>query len=97
MQDKKFLPGKGDKLYRDEKYIAAVFGGKRKVLSTSPQNGGLRADLKAVYNYDGRQDGKKEIRLEGGTYESHMRYVSDRKSTRLNSSHLKLSRMPSSA
>ena len=77
MQDKKFLPGKGDKLYRDEKYIAAVFGGKRKVLSTSPQNGGLRADLKAVYNYDGRQDGKKEIRLEGGTYESHMRYVSD--------------------
>ena len=44
MQDKKFLPGKGDKLYRDEKYIAAVFGGKRKVLSTSPQNGGLRAD-----------------------------------------------------
>ena len=29
MQDKKFLPGKGDKLYRDEKYIAAVFGGKR--------------------------------------------------------------------
>ena len=24
MQDKKFLPGKGDKLYRDEKYIAAV-------------------------------------------------------------------------
>lgn len=77
MQDKRFLPGKGDKLYRDEKYIAAVFGGKRKVLSTSPQNGGLRADLKAVYNYDGRQDGKKEIRLEGGTYESHMRYVSD--------------------
>ena len=39
MQDKRFLPGKGDKLYRDEKYIAAVFGGKRKVLSTSFQNG----------------------------------------------------------
>ena len=77
MQDKRFLPGKGDKLYRDEKYIAAVFGGKRKVLSTSPQNGGLRTDLKAVYNYDGGQEGEKEIRLEGGTYESHMRYVSD--------------------
>ena len=49
MQDKRFLPGKGDKLYRDEKYIAAVFGGKRKVLSTSPQNGGLRTeDRKSV-------------------------------------------------
>ena len=32
MQDKRFLPGKGDKLYRDENYIAAVFGGKRKLL-----------------------------------------------------------------
>lgn len=47
MQDKRFLPGKGDKLYRDEKYIAAVFGGKRKVLSTSPQNGGIEDRLKS--------------------------------------------------
>ena len=78
MKDKRFLLGKGDKLCRGEKYIAVVFGGKRKVLSTSPQNGGLRTDLKAVYNYDGKQNGKKEIQLEGGTYESHMRYVSDK-------------------
>ena len=78
MQDISFLPCKGDQLYIDEKYIAAVFGGKRKVLSTSPQNGGISENLKAVFNFDGKQNGGQDIVLEGGTYESHMRYVSDK-------------------
>lgn len=65
-----------DILLEGNAYIAVRFAGRKKVLSSAPQNGGLRTDLTAIYNFDGKQEGEKEIRLKGGTYERHMRYVS---------------------
>ena len=42
----------GDSVQRYNKSIVIPFEGERKVLSTSPLNGGYREDLKAVFNND---------------------------------------------
>lgn len=57
-------------------YIAVRFGGSRKVLSTSTLNGGIHQNLRAVFNLDGKPEDGGEIVLEGGTYESDLRYRS---------------------
>lgn len=75
-QKEQTLPGSKDTFLEGESYIAVRFNGRKKVLSSAPHNGGMRTDLTAVYNFDGKQEGNKEISLQGGTYESHMQYVS---------------------
>ena len=62
----------GDILQRDEKAIVACFSGKRKVLSTSPHNGGYRENLKWVFNHDCKQEGQDPSAMEAPTYEEHM-------------------------
>ena len=42
----------GEKVHRYNKSIVINFSGKRKVLSNSPENGGMRGDLTAVFNND---------------------------------------------
>ena len=46
------LPG-GDEVHHYKKSLVVCFKGKRKVLSTGPNNGGYRTDLRAVFNNDG--------------------------------------------
>ena len=51
----KMLIGKlvtGEEIHRYQKAIVVNFTGNRKVLSTSPANGGIRGDLTAVFNQD---------------------------------------------
>ena len=43
----------GDEVHRFDYNIVIPFKGKRRVLSTSPYNGGYRTDLKRVFNHDG--------------------------------------------
>ncbi len=68
---------KKDILTVSDRFILSRFSGIRKVLSTSAHNGGIRTGLQAVFNYDGKQGGGEEIQLIGGTYESHMRCISE--------------------
>ncbi len=42
----------------EKDYIAVLFHGKRRVLSTGPLNGGIHTDLQAVFNLHG---GKRRI------------------------------------
>ncbi|MCI5837423.1 MAG: adenosylcobinamide amidohydrolase [Veillonellaceae bacterium] len=62
----------GDRLYRYEKTIVLVFGGKRRVLSTSVLNGGVREDLQAVFNHDANPGAGMACTLSAPTYEEHL-------------------------
>ncbi|MEF2877114.1 MAG: adenosylcobinamide amidohydrolase [Blautia sp.] len=60
----------GEDVVKWEKdYIAILFHGKRRVLSTGPLNGGIHTDLQAVFNL---HRGKKENPMYGATYREHM-------------------------
>lgn len=65
----------GDSVKRYNKSIVITFEGKRKVLSTSPLNGGYREDLKAVFNNDCDLGEGIECKLSAPTYEEHMRII----------------------
>lgn len=65
------LPG-GDELHRYKKSLVVCFGGKRKVLSTGPSNGGYRTDLQAVFNNDCNPGSGMSCTLRAGTYREHM-------------------------
>lgn len=62
----------GDSVHRYNKSIVIPFEGKRKVLSTSPLNGGYREDLKAVFNNDANPGAGMECKLRAPTYNEHM-------------------------
>ena len=64
----------GDVLMRKEKALVIRLAGQRSVLSSGPNHGGLRRDLKAVFNYDGGNT--EELLAE--TYEKHMMVVAER-------------------
>ena len=68
----------GDKIHRYLKSIVVNFEGPRKVLSTSPHNGGLRTDLKAVFNNDGTSGAGMESKLLAPTYKEHMEILSEK-------------------
>lgn len=65
----------GDGVHRYNKSIVIPFEGKRKVLSTSPINGGYREDLRAVFNNDGNPGAGMACKMRGPTYEEHMRII----------------------
>ena len=67
----------GDTLHRYKKSLVVCFHGKRKVLSTGPNNGGLRYDLQAVFNYDGNPGSGMQASMRADTYEEHMRTCVD--------------------
>lgn len=65
----------GDRMERREKALITHFAGLRRVLSTSPFNGGLRDDLHFIFNQDCKENGNKHAPLKAPTYEEHMRLV----------------------
>lgn len=68
----------GDVLYRKGRSVVLSFGGKRRVLSTGALNGGLREDLRAVFNHQLMVKSDKSCVLEADTYEKHLALVARR-------------------
>ena len=68
------LPG-GDTVHHYKKSIVITFSGKRHVLSTGPNNGGYREDLKAVFNHDANPGAGMACVMRAPTYEGHMNIV----------------------
>ena len=66
------LPG-GDEVHRFDRSLLVSFGGKRKVLSTAPYQGGYRTDLDAVLNHDGNYGRGCLVEMKADTYRDHMR------------------------
>ena len=62
----------GDDVYRYYKSIVILFKDKRKVLSTSLQNGGYREDLTAVFNEDCNLGAGLACTLKAPTHEEHL-------------------------
>lgn len=65
------LPG-GDEVHHYKKSLVVCFKGKRKVLSTGPNNGGYRTDLLAVFNNDGNPGPGMACTMRADTYREHM-------------------------
>ena len=61
-----------------KKSIALCFNGKRKVLSTSPHNGGYRENLTAVFNNDAIVSAGVGVTLMAPTYAEHMALLSEK-------------------
>ena len=68
------LPG-GDVVHHYKKSIVITFSGKRHVLSTGPNNGGYREDLKAVFNHDANPGAGMACVMRAPTYEGHMNII----------------------
>jgi adenosylcobinamide amidohydrolase len=62
----------GEEVHRYKKSIVINFTGRRRVLSTAAHNGGLREDLKAVFNHDATVGAGMAITLNAPTYAEHM-------------------------
>ena len=65
------LPG-GDELYHYKKSLVLKFSGPRDVVSTGPNNGGYRTDLRAVFNNDGNPGPGMACTMRADTYREHM-------------------------
>ncbi len=65
----------GDEVHRYYKSIAVIFKGERKVLSSSPLNGGYRDDLRAVFNHDIKPGEGMACELKAPTYEEHLSII----------------------
>lgn len=63
---------KQDRVYRNKGNVVIKFGGKRKVLSTSPLNGGITTHLNSVINID-CLGGLYECEMIADTYEEELR------------------------
>jgi adenosylcobinamide amidohydrolase len=63
----------GEEIHRYQKSIVVNFTGSRKVLSTSPSNGGMRGDLTAVFNSDSTVGAGMAVELKAPTYGEHMK------------------------
>lgn len=67
----------GDVVHRYKRAIVVPFCGKRRVLSTSPSNGGYREDIDAVFNFDGTTGAGIAYTLKAPTYAEHMNVVAE--------------------
>lgn len=65
----------GDIVQKTEDIVFIRFCEKRRVLSTSVLNGGLREDITCVFNHSGRREGSTEYVMRAPTYEEHLRVV----------------------
>lgn len=64
-----------DKVERRDQSVIITFGGKRKVLSTGPANGGYQENLTHVFNHDGKDPDDGECKMKGRTYREHMEAI----------------------
>jgi adenosylcobinamide amidohydrolase len=62
----------GEEVHRYKKSIVVNFTGRRRVLSTAPYNGGLREDLRAVFNHDATVGAGMAVTLKAPSYAEHM-------------------------
>lgn len=67
----------GDEVHKYQKTVVLTFAGARKVLSTAPNNGGLRGDLRAVFNNDCKPGEGMACELKAPTYEGHIAIISE--------------------
>lgn len=74
MMKQKQLPG-GDRLERSRSAAVLYFAGRRRVLSSSPLNGGMRDDLRCVFNYDELRGDSGRCELRAPTYREHLAVV----------------------
>lgn len=65
----------GDQICRKNKVLEITFSGKRKVLSTSYINGGIKDTLKRVYNFDAKPEDGSHCQMLGDTMMAHMEVV----------------------
>ena len=72
-----FETAAGDQVHRYSKTIVVCFKGKRKVLSTSPINGGYREDLTAIFNHDINPGTGIACKLKAPTYTEHMVLIAE--------------------
>ena len=66
-----------DRAYQEEHLMLIKFAGKRRVLSTSAWNGGIREDLCCAFNYDQSQGKTVWCELLEPTIEGHMRRIGE--------------------
>lgn len=64
-----------DRLHHYKKALVLTFRGPRDVLSTGPDNGGIRKDLEAVFNVDINPGAGMGCKMRGKTYEEHMNVI----------------------
>lgn len=62
---------------KKDKFLYCELPGSNKVLSSGVQNGGIRRDIRLVFNHDCKPAAGSEIHLQGGTYESHLNYLAE--------------------
>jgi adenosylcobinamide amidohydrolase len=67
----------GDEVHRYQKSVVIPFSGKRKVLSTSANNGGYQENLTAIYNHDASNGPGMACNMKADTYEEHMAILTD--------------------
>lgn len=70
------LPSK-DSVHRYNNCIVVPFSGKRRVLSTSPLNGGYQEKLTAVFNNDMNPGPGMACRMLADTYEKHLEKMAE--------------------
>lgn len=67
----------GETVHRYRKSLVVSFSGKRRVLSTSPYNGGYREDLTAAFNNDGTVGAGMACTLKAPTYAEHLALLAE--------------------
>ncbi|MFW9987916.1 MAG: adenosylcobinamide amidohydrolase [Candidatus Odinarchaeota archaeon] len=65
----------GDDLLIKKNAFILKLNGKRNVLSTSLLNGGTRDNIKAVFNFDGKEESTKHYIIKKSTYQEHLRNI----------------------
>lgn len=65
----------GDEVHRYSKSVVVQFKGRRRVLSTSPFNGGYQENLQCVFNYDSKPGAGMACTMKAPTYEEHMKII----------------------
>ncbi len=77
MKEKKIQLENGDVIVIEESAMIYKITKKRRVLSTSPLGGGVRDDLRYIFNYDELPPGAKWCKMKAKTYEAHLKVVSE--------------------
>lgn len=67
----------GDTLCRYDQSLVLFLKGQRDVLSTSVYNGGIRHDLTALFDHDGKQGAGMPCKMLADTYEKHLRLTAE--------------------
>ncbi len=76
MNDRIYLEN-SDEITRSRQDIVMRFSGKRKVISTSCLNGGIRDDLKAVFNHSDLDRETGRCDMYGVTYSEHLCHAAE--------------------